>query len=70
MHPFRKSWGTPAQIAQSGGHGSALHAASHQGHDVNAARVLFDYKASMNVTSHDQKNPVSMAHTTANMTGS
>jgi len=47
--------------AKCGRHGTPLHAASHKG-QVGAARVLLDYRASVNVTNRYRKTPLSMAY--------
>jgi len=47
--------------AKCGRHGTPLHAASHRG-QVHAARVLLDYRASVNMTNRFQKSPLFMAY--------
>ena len=47
--------------AKCGRHGTPLHAASHKG-QVDAARVLLDYGASVNVANRYRKIPLSVAY--------
>jgi len=47
--------------AKCGRHGTPLHAASHKG-QVDAARVLLDYRASVDMPNRYRKTPLSMAY--------